>query len=120
MKKGLSVMLYAIKKDCKNPKEAALFLNYLLNDKEFALLQKSDKGVPASNKALTSLMENSLLSNLQYSALMKMRFNSSSINKMLPVMENTDVIKIFSSNTFDYVSGEKSKNQAAQNIIQGF
>ena len=89
------VSMYAIKKDCPHPKEAAIFINFLLNNPEMALLQKCDKGVPASNTSLTTLMEHKQLQTLQYNSLMKIRFNKSSIQSMLPVMENKAVIAQF-------------------------
>lgn len=104
--------MYAIKKDCKNPKTAAKFLNYLLNNQNFALLQKNDKGVPVSNKSLTALLENNMLESMQYSALMKIRFNRGAINPMLPVMEDNAVIKAFAENVFDYAAGKVSKSDA--------
>ena len=104
--------MYAIKKDCKNPQIAAKFLNYLLNNQNFALLQKNDKGVPVSNKSLTALIENNQLESMQYSALMKIRFNRGSINPMLPVMEDNSVSKTFTENAFDYAAGTISKSDA--------
>jgi len=104
--------MYAIKKDCKNPEAAAKFLNFLVNNQEFALLQKNDKGVPVSNKTLTTLMENNQLESLQYFALLKIRFNRGSINPMLPVMEDNAVIKAFAKSAFDYAEGKVSKSDA--------
>ena len=104
--------MYAIKKDCKNPELAAKFLNFLVNNQDFALMQKNDKGVPVSNKALTALMEKNQLESLQYFALLKIRFNRGSINPMLPVMEDNAVIKSFAKNAFDYVEGKVSKMDA--------
>ncbi len=108
--------LYAIKKDCKNPEAAAKLVNYLLNDQSFALLQGNEKGVPISNKSLTALMEAGKLESMQYKALMKIRFNSDSINKMLPFMEDSELITPFSDNAFDYVKGRKSKEAAARDF----
>ena len=104
--------MYAIKKDCKNPELAAKFLNFLVNNQDFALMQKNDKGVPVSNKALTALMEKNQLESLQYFALLKIRFNRGSINPMLPVMEDNAVIKSFAKNAFDYAEGKVSKMDA--------
>lgn len=106
--------MYAIKKDCRHPEAAARFLNYLLNNRNFALLQKNDKGVPVSNKSLSVLVENNQLESMQYSALMKIRFNRGTINPMLPVMEDNAVIKCFAENVFDYAKGTISKSDAVK------
>ncbi|MBR4598924.1 MAG: carbohydrate ABC transporter substrate-binding protein [Treponema sp.] len=111
--------LYAIKGDCKHPKEAAKLMNYLLNSEDFALLQKNEKGVPVSNRALTALMKNKQLESMQYTALMKIRFNSAAINFMLPVMEAPFVIDSFSENAFAYIEGSKSKKEAAEGFLKG-
>ncbi len=108
--------LYAIKKDCKKPEAAAKLVNYLLNDQSFALLQGNEKGVPISNKSLTALMEADKLESMQYKALMKIRFNSDSINKMLPFMEDNKVIVPFADNAFAYVNGSKSRAAAAKSF----
>ncbi|MBR1638685.1 MAG: carbohydrate ABC transporter substrate-binding protein [Treponema sp.] len=112
--------MYAIKKDCKNPKEAAIFMNYLLNNPDYALLQKNDKGVPISNKSLTALMQSGQLESMQYKALMKIRFNNDSINKMLPVMDDNNMILSFADNAYSYIAGEKSKVDACKAFISSF
>lgn len=109
--------LYAIKKTCKHPKEAAHLLNYLVNNQEFALLQKNDKGVPISNKSLTALMEVNQLESMQYKALMKIRFNNDSINQMKPFMEDNNVILPFADNAYAYIAGLKTKEEAARDFI---
>ncbi|MCR4627577.1 MAG: ABC transporter substrate-binding protein [Treponema sp.] len=108
------VSMYAIKKDCKHPAEAAMFVNFLLNNQEFALMQQNEKGVPLSNKSLTALMEHGKLESMQYSSLMKIRFNSGIINQMVPIMENKDVNKVFLDNVTDFIDGKKTSAEAAK------
>lgn len=112
--------LYAIKKDCKNPKEAAIFVDYLLNSPDFALLQKNDKGVPLSNKSLTALMKANELESMQYKALMKIRFNSEVINQMLPIMEDEDIIDTFIDNAYAYSIGQEDKASASSDFLKDF
>ncbi len=109
--------MYAIKKDCKNPKAAAKLVNYLLNDQDFALLQKNEKGVPVSNKSLTALMEHNEFESLQYSALMKIRFHNDSINPMLPIMENSAAIDSFVKTALEVIHGGQEKSEAAKDFI---
>ena len=91
-----------------------MLVNYLLNSQDFALLQKNEKGVPISNKSLTALMEKGQLESMQYTALMKIRFNSATINPMIPIMEDSQLITAFSGEVFAYLDGGKSKNEAAE------
>lgn len=109
--------LYVIKKDCKHPIEASQLLNYLLNNQNYALLQKNEKGVPISNSSLTALMEANKLESMQYNALMKIRFNNDSINQMLPFMEDNNLILPFADNAYSYITGKKTKEEAAINFI---
>ncbi len=109
--------LYVIKKDCKYAKETAQLLNYLLNDQNYALLQKNEKGVPISNISLTALMEANKLESMQYKALMKIRFNNDSINQMLPFMEENNLILPFADNAYSYIIGQKTKLQAVNSFI---
>ncbi|WP_294428825.1 extracellular solute-binding protein [uncultured Treponema sp.] len=110
--------LYSIKKDCKNPREAAMLVNYLLNSQDFALLQKNEKGVPTSNKSLTALMTSRQLESMQYKALMKIRFNRDSINKMIPIMEDNNVIQSFADCAFSYAKGYKQKTETAKEFLE--
>ena len=112
------VSMYAIKKNCSHPKEAARLINFLLNDADFALKQKCDKGVPVSNTSLTALMENQKLEKMQSYSLMKIRFNRAKINRMLPVLENKKVISIFTENCLDYYRGRKKLSFAAADFYE--
>lgn len=110
--------MYAIKKDCKNPKEAAILINYLLNSKEMTLLQKCEKGIPSSNKSLTILMEHKELETMEYDALMKIRYNKSNINSMLPIMENAKIVSAFSKNLGKCLSEKDSAKNCALDFYQ--
>ncbi|MGF7400552.1 sugar ABC transporter substrate-binding protein [Thermoanaerobacterium thermosaccharolyticum] len=62
-------MLFAINKDCKNPKEAATFLNFLLNDPEGVKALGTSRGVPVSKSAEDTLKKEGLISGLEYDGL---------------------------------------------------
>ncbi|MBR3538193.1 MAG: carbohydrate ABC transporter substrate-binding protein, partial [Eubacterium sp.] len=64
--------MWAISKDTEHPQEAAKLLNYLLNDPEMARLQKTEKGVPVSNAAVTALNEEGLSETNEYKAIQEM------------------------------------------------
>ncbi len=110
------VMLYAINKNTAHPKEAAALLNFLLNDQQNARLQKCDKGVPASNKSLSALIEHDELNEFVYTSLMKIRFKSEKLSAMLPIMEHKDVIAAFTKNAAACANGTKSAQEAAKDF----
>ncbi len=68
--------LYAMSKNTAHPDEAALLLDYLLNNKEMALLQGVEKGIPISKSAKDYLDEAGKLRGLQYEASVVMDDNS--------------------------------------------
>lgn len=80
-------MLYAISKNTEHPKEAALLLNFILNDEEAAKIQGFDRGVPSSSTALKALKGDNQLSGLQYEA----NKDDNNVNEILisPYYENT-------------------------------
>lgn len=55
-------MIYAIPKSCSHPKEAAEFINWLLNDTEAVEIQGDVRGVPASKIARDTLLDAGVLS----------------------------------------------------------
>jgi len=108
--------LYAIKKNTKHPLEAARFLDFLINDADMARLQGCEKGIPNSNAALTAIMASNQFETKEYEAIMKMRFHYETINMMLPVMENKEIVNIFINNLQQFLNGTISKNQCAANL----
>ncbi|WP_127836734.1 ABC transporter substrate-binding protein [Clostridium prolinivorans] len=62
-------MMFAINKNCKYPKEAATFLNYILNDPEGVKLMGTNRGIPVSKIALETLKAEGKVSGLEYEGL---------------------------------------------------
>lgn len=58
--------VYAIPASCKHPEEAAEFLNWLLNDPEAVEIQGQVRGVPASEVARQTLLNNGTLTEDTY------------------------------------------------------
>lgn len=54
-------MCWAISATCEHPKEAALLLNYLMNDEEAAKILASERGIPVSKIALDTANAEGLL-----------------------------------------------------------
>lgn len=112
--------MYAINKNSRHPEEAARLLNFLLNDPDMALLQKNDKGIPLSNRALTTLLETKQIDSLEYDSLMKMRFYSKELKRMTPNMENSLLVITFIEHARAYQSGKESLNKAGREIYTAF
>lgn len=98
-------MLYAISKNTDHPKEAALLMNFLLNNSECTKTLGLDKGVPCSTSALKALQEDSKLSGLQYESTKK----ADNVKEILisPYLENTLIQNILIE-TLDQISYGKA------------
>lgn len=55
---------FAISETCKHPKEAAMLLNFLLNEEEGTTLMASERGVPLSSAALEICKSKNLLNEI--------------------------------------------------------
>lgn len=53
-------MCFAISSTCEHPKEAAMLINYLLNDPEGATICSTERGIPCSQAAVEVLNANNL------------------------------------------------------------
>ena len=86
--------LYAISRNTEHPQEAAMLLDFLLNDPEMAKLQGVEKGIPLSAAARQTLDEEGMLQGLQYQASLKMEENPN-LGKMNSIVENAGLIDAF-------------------------
>lgn len=98
--------MYAISSRTAYPEAAAKLLNYLVNSPEMAELQKTEKGVPASSRALDTLKQKGELDTSEYKASQKMESERSSMQTFIPVMEDDDVISSFKECTDVYIYDE--------------
>lgn len=64
-------MLYAISKNTEHPKEAAMLMDFMLNDEESAKILGIDRGIPTSTSSYKALEESNVLTGLQYEASKK-------------------------------------------------
>ncbi len=110
--------MYAISDVTKNPKEAGMLLNFLLNSEEMAEYQKTEKGVPISASAVNYLKEKGYLNSRETEANDKMLKERNQMDVMLPVMENENVINTFKSEADDYIYDKVSLEEAAKKIYQ--
>ena len=108
--------MWAISKDTEHPQEAAKLLNYLLNDPEMARLQKTEKGVPVSNAAVTALNEEGLSETNEYKAIQEMNEHQEDLHLIIPNMEKESIIDAFKSTADDYLYDKTSAAECAQKI----
>ena len=108
-------LLFAINAKTEHPKESALFLNYLLNDPESAVILGSSRGIPASKSAIEALnADNSLENNLSYLGTQQILNSDPCI--ISPFMENAELKEVYKS-TIEAVSyGSATTQEAAQTM----
>ena len=115
--------LYAMSKNTSHPREAALLLDFLLNDKEMALLQGVDKGIPISKSTLGYLGEEGMLKGLQYEASVVMNENTK-LREMSPLIEDTALINQFNAACnlvlFDKATPEEAAQQLYDTYAESF
>ncbi len=62
-------MMFAINKNCKNPKEAAMFLNFILNDPEGVKAMGANRGIPVSQAGLAAMKAAGQVKGLEYEGI---------------------------------------------------
>lgn len=109
--------MYAISKNSENPKEAAILLDYLVNSPEMAMQQNTEKGIPVSDKAFSTLEKEGLLTGYCAAANDKMMSERDSMAIMLPVMENETVINAFKNGADNYLYDKADLHETAESIV---
>ena len=89
--------MWAVSADIAYPKEAALLLDYLLNDPDMAKLQQTEKGVPVSAAVIVALNEEGLSETNEYKAIQDMIAHQDEMHLMIPNMKNETIIDAFKS-----------------------
>ncbi|MCR4888512.1 MAG: ABC transporter substrate-binding protein [Ruminococcus sp.] len=107
--------LYAMSKNTEHPREAALLMDFLLNDRENALLQGVEKGIPISKSARKYLDDAGQLNGLQYEASELMDSNDN-IKEMSPLLENTNLINAYNDACNLVLYGKADADEAAAEL----
>ena len=110
--------MWAISANTPHPEEAAKLLNYLVNDPEMAVLQKTEKGVPVSDAAIQALSGEGLKESNEYKASQEMTEHQEEYHKMIPIMENEPVLDAFKSGADEYLYNKQSSAEAAKAICR--
>jgi oligogalacturonide transport system substrate-binding protein len=112
--------MYAISKTTENPEAAARLLDFLLNSKEMAELQKTEKGIPISDSAQEVLKQDNLLDGLVYKADVQMSENQEKMSVLYPVLEKENVYIAFKDDATYYLYGKKTLDEVADMIYNDF
>lgn len=110
--------LYTIDKKTSHPKEAALLLNFLLHNSECAKLLGTRNGVPASNIAEKSLIENGLLSECEFMADLSLDFNFLESNIRPSILEDEEYIDKCTEIINQLIDDKLTPIEAAQKIVE--
>ena len=104
-------MLWAISKNTDHPKEAALLMNFLLNDPAGVNALGLDRGIPCSKSAINSLQQDNQLSGTQYNAITEV--NNSKNILVSPYCENTLIKEICNEALTEVSYGQSSLDDIA-------
>ncbi len=111
--------MWAISAGTEHPEEAARLLNYLLNDPYMVSLQKTEKGVPVSDAAISVLNEEGLSETNEYKAVQEMNEYQDELHLIVPNIENESIIDVFKTEADEYIYDKASSEEAAENIYKG-
>lgn len=108
--------MYAISKNTTHPTETAKLLDFMINSKEMALLQKTEKGVPLSQLAETALMEAGELYTTVYKASVLLGYKQSEMQIIRSIMEDREVFEDMLVLFDEFRAGKKSKRKISEEI----
>lgn len=112
--------MYAISSKTEHPQEAAQLVNFLLNSKDMAKLQKTEKGIPISSSAVKTLKEQGSLDNIDYKATEQMKDVEGKLKLMLPILEQEKIYKPFFREAAYYIYNERAEEETAKIIYNEF
>jgi oligogalacturonide transport system substrate-binding protein len=107
--------MYAMSKNTQHPDEAALLLDFLMNDSEVAKLQGTEKGVPVSTAAKQSLTDAGTLAGIQYDA--QQVADAMQLQIMGPYAENTTIQGALKSAIDNVLYGGRTSEEAASEAL---
>ena len=110
--------MYAVSSVTEDPAASAELLNFLLNNKEMAVMQGTEKGVPVSKSALEALQEKNLLDGYGYNASQKMLEDRDLMEIMVPAMENEGIVDAFKKGADEYLYGKSSLEVCSEDILK--
>lgn len=112
--------MYAISKHTEEPEAAARLLEFLINSREMALLQKDEKGIPISDSALEVLEHEDMLNDLAADANQQIADNQEYLSKMNTVFEAEDVYLSFINESTYYLYGKMTLDEVEERLYNEF
>lgn len=112
--------MYAISSSTDEPEAAAKLLDFLVNNKEMAVLQQTEKGIPISDSAIDALESQNMLNGIAVSANKMIEENQSVLSVMDIVLEDENVYLGFIDEGNYYIYGKSSIDEAAQRVYDKF
>ena len=109
--------MYAISAYSEHPEEAAKLLDFLVNDKDMAILQMSEKGVPVSKSAREAI-ENVPDSELEYEFMASSYMNDhiDELSVIKPIMENDEIISTFKECGDAYIYDKMTLDECSEKL----
>ena len=95
-----------------------MLLDFLLNSREMALSQGTEKGIPISDAAYQVLEEEEMINGYENSANNNMQESQNEMKLMMPVLENENVLDAFKEEADYYLYNKKSLEQVAEAIVK--
>ncbi|UJF32618.1 ABC transporter substrate-binding protein [Paenibacillus hexagrammi] len=109
---------FAIAQDSPNKEEAAKFINYLINDKDAALLLTTQRGIPASNVARKALEESGKL-NPSISKGLELASAKKTTSPNV-ISTNAELAQVVKDSIQKLIYNQLTPQQAADEIYEGF
>ncbi len=107
-------VMYAMSNNTKNPEECALFLDFILNDKECAEILGTSRGIPSSRSAYESLEEKGMLKGLAYESYVQI--NECNPVSISPYMELSEMSQCYNEAIENISYGEMSVHDASEQM----
>jgi len=105
-------MMFAINKNCKYPKEAAMFLNFILNDPEGAKAMGANRGIPVSKAGLAALKAGGQIKGLEYDGIQYLVANPGL--PLSPYTENARLQAVYQQTIESLSYGKRNVDEAAK------
>lgn len=105
-------MMFAINKNCKYPKEAATFLNFILNDPAGAKAMGTNRGIPVSKAGLETLKAGGQIKGLEYEGIQYLIANVGV--QLSPYTENAKLQSVYQQTIEQLSYGKLTVEEAAK------
>lgn len=110
--------MYAISATTEYPEEAAKLLEFLLNSRDMAQLQGTEKGIPISDAAKAALQETQKLSGYEKQADDMRENYADRLEILQPALENESVYDGFKVNADYYIYDKLSKDEVVEKLYE--